>query len=129
MANLTPPLERDRVDRTLPAFVEEHHEGLWTELVSQGQRPRVVFVKPLPIQLLQRFARAAVSRATIRQHDDGKWFAEVPLRGFEGVWAKKESPRDALEELEEVVFDWALLKIQQEDRDLPELEGINLNVL
>jgi hypothetical protein len=45
------------------------------------------------------------------------------------VWANEETQRDCLNVLDEVLVDWLLLKIQDEDRDIPVLENIDLNVL
>jgi len=81
----------------------------------------------LPMQLIERYADLAVGHATLKQVEDGEWFATIP--GFPGVWAKEATEEKTLEVLREVVEDWAVLKIQHEHGDLPELEEIDLNVL
>ncbi len=81
---------------------------------------------PLPMQLIEKYVRIAARHAILKRHPDG-WFATV--RGFQGAWAKESTRERAVQELEEVLLDWVLLKIEHRDRDLPEIEDINLNVL
>ena len=54
-------------------------------------------------------------------------YLEIP--DFEGVWASGEDMRECLNELDEVLLDWLLLKIEDEDKDIPLIDGIDLNVL
>lgn len=81
----------------------------------------------LPMQLIEKYADLAVRHATLKRVEDGEWFATIP--DFPGVWAKEATEEEALEMLREVVEDWAVLKIQHEHGDLPEVDEINLNVL
>lgn len=87
----------------------------------------VRYGRPLPVQLIRRYAILAALRAQTERLGDGSWYAEV--QGFPGVWTQGESERKALREIETVVRDWALLKIQDKDRDLPVIGEIDLNVL
>lgn len=114
------------INTTLPAAYVALVEGIVEERLSQ-EFQEVVFRKPLPIGLIEKYAKLAVKRAKIKQHPDGHWFAEIPE--FQGVWAKEASAKESLEVLEDVLFDWLLLKIRDEDRDLPTIETIDLNVL
>lgn len=114
------------VSTTLPTASIALLEGVSEERFSQ-EFQEVVFRKPLPIGLIQKYVRLAVKQATIKQHPDDHWFAEIPK--FQGVWAKETSAKESLEVLEDVLFDWLLLKIQDGDRDLPIIENIDLNVL
>ena len=113
---------------TGPTDVESHSEGVWSEVTSQDKSFRRVIVRrPFPVHILEDYARLAVRRATVRQlEDDGGWFAEIV--DFDGAWSCEASPAEALEVLQEVIFDWALLKIQDEDRDLPVIGDIDPNV-
>jgi predicted RNase H-like HicB family nuclease len=88
---------------------------------------QLVLTKHIPWQLVERYRRASMRRAKHRQLEDGSWYAEIP--GFEGVWASEETLQDCLNVLDEVLLDWLLLKIEHEDRDIPVVEGIDLNVL
>jgi predicted RNase H-like HicB family nuclease len=111
--------------RTSPFAISR--EGVWQERISQNEElNQVVFHRPLPVQLIRDYAAFAVRHAKVREDDD-QWFAEI--EGFPGVWSRASSVKEAIEELEEVVFDWTLLKIQDEDRDLPVIESIDLNTL
>lgn len=80
----------------------------------------------LPTQLIEKYAEVAVRHATLKRHPDG-WVATI--LGFPGVWAKERSKEQTLEVLKEVVLDWTFLKIEHQDRDLPVIEEIDLNVL
>lgn len=77
--------------------------------------------------LIDRYTRLAVRSASLKRLESGELFAEI--RDLPGVWASGASEQEALKELREVVEDWATLKIQDGDRDLPIFGGINLNVL
>jgi predicted RNase H-like HicB family nuclease len=103
--------------------------GTWTagEDRNTNGASKAVTQRELPPNLLQEYARLAVRGAELNRREDGSWFAEIP--SFEGVWANEASHAEALDALEEVLFDWAILKIKNEDRDLPIVEGIDLNEL
>lgn len=122
----TRAVDPKNVSITLPAASIALFEGVSEERLSQ-EFQEVVSQKPLPIGLIQRYVGLAVKQATIRQHPDGHWFAEIPK--FQGVWAKEASAKESLDVLEDVLFDWLLLKIHDGDRDLPVIEHIDLNVL
>lgn len=125
MTSLAP--ERDR-ELTRATRVESNREGFWVERTSQNETLReVVIRRPLPMQLIRRYVALGIRRATIVQHEDGAWWAEI--REFPGVWAKELSAKDALGTLEEVAFEWALLKIQDGDRDFATLDGVDLNTV
>ncbi len=81
----------------------------------------------LPMQLIKKYADLAVRHATLKQVEDGEWFATIPR--FPGVWAKEATEERVREVLREVVEEWTVLKIQHKHGDLPELDEINLNVL
>lgn len=87
----------------------------------------VRYGRPLPVQLVNRYAMVAALRADTERLGDGTWYAEI--RGLPGVWAQGTSEVEALREIETVVRDWTLLKIQDKDRDLPVIGMIDLNVL
>ncbi len=87
----------------------------------------VRYGRPLPVQLIKRYAMIAAWRSETERLDDGSWYAEVP--NFPGVWAQGDTEEEAVREIEAVVRDWTLLKIQDKDRDLPIIGLIDLNVL
>jgi predicted RNase H-like HicB family nuclease len=106
---------------------ERRASGTWTSGGDRNGASKAVTQRELPPNLLHEYARFAVRGADLNRRDDGSWFAEIP--GFEGVWADGASHTEALDDLEEVVFDWAILKLRSGDQDLPVVEGINLNEL
>lgn len=116
-----------RPDETLPSRTEINSEGVWGEEMTQDGLRRVTFRRPLPMQLLRNYAATAARHGVTRQLEDETWFAEI--EGFAGVWTNEPSQKEALDALEEVVFEWAILKIRDEDRDLPVLESLDLNAL
>lgn len=83
--------------------------------------------RPLPMQLIRRYALLATQRAVTEKLDDGSWYAEVAK--LPGVWAQGASEKETLTALESVVRDWALLKIVDQDKDLPVIDEVDLNVL
>ncbi len=87
----------------------------------------VHYGRPLPIQLIERYAMLAARRADTEQLEGLGWYADI--RNFPGVWAQGASEEEAIKELETVVRDWTLLKIQDKDQDLPIINEIDLNVL
>src|SRR4051812_20670910 len=102
---------------------EQAMSGTWTggdDLTTNGGSMVISKEKNLRFNDVAEYARLAVREATLDRRDDGSWFAEIPR--FEGVWASEASAKETLDALEEVVFDWAVLKIQHEDRDLPIVE-------
>lgn len=84
-------------------------------------------IGPLPEGLLRRYTLQARLRADTELLEDGRWYAEVPM--LPGVWADGETETATLQTLEEVIDGWLRLKIEKRDRDIPKLEGIDLNVL
>lgn len=84
--------------------------------------------KYLPEQTVNAYVDAAMRRVDVRKIEDGSFFAEIP--GFSGVWASNPDLELCAAELREVLLDWLVLKIEQNDRDIPVLNGLaNLNVL
>lgn len=82
--------------------------------------------KTIPEALFRRYMNAAMHRAHA-ELEDGVWFAEIP--GFSGLWGEGQNKEAALSDLSEALDDWLILKIEDEDRDLPLLENMNLNVI
>ena len=110
----------------LPERVLLSPEEVTDERVRQAIR-EIEGLPRLPMQLIERYARLAARRGQTEQIEDGSWYAEIPL--LPGVWAQADSEDEVLRELEAVVRDWTLLKLEDRDRDLPEIDTINLNVL
>ncbi|MHB8470729.1 MAG: hypothetical protein ACYDCH_13400 [Gaiellaceae bacterium] len=116
------------VKETWPTRVVSQFEGITDERVSQDEALYAMLrQRPLPIQLIRQYAQLATRHAQLRRDEDGDWYAEI--EGFAGVWAKEATPQETFKVLEDVVFEWVLLKIRDEDRDIPVLESLDLNAL
>lgn len=116
----------DALDKVVPRNSVALLEGISHERTSQDFQ-ELISRKPLPMQLVQRYQAAAMKRAQVKQLDDGSWYAWVPE--LQGVWANQAGVKECIGTLEDVLLHWLLLKIEDGDRDLPILEGIDLNVL
>lgn len=82
----------------------------------------------LPEALISRYVMNAMRAAEVSYlRDSAVHFAEIP--GFTGVWGEGKSARAACHDLEGALRSWIGLKIADGDCDMPEVGGINLNVL
>lgn len=100
----------------------------------QGSRVEVLGrTLVLPGDLLKRYVDVAMRFAIPRRLDGGRWYADLAdypgAPGFRGVWADGESPKACLDTLAEVLQEWIILKLADEDRDLPVVDEIDLSVL
>jgi predicted RNase H-like HicB family nuclease len=63
--------------------------------------------------MLTEYIHAALRKANYKTLEDGTWFAEIP--GFQGVWANGSSVEECRDELREVIEEWLMLKIRDND--------------
>lgn len=75
--------------------------------------------------MLSQYMSRALERATYKQLDDRTWFAEIP--GFTGVWAHAPTVETCRSELLEVLEEWLLLKLRDQD-PIPAVEGIEIKI-
>lgn len=75
--------------------------------------------------MLLEYTQKALEKAEYKKLDDGTWFAEIP--GFEGVWANANTVEECRTELLEVLEEWLILKLRDND-PIPEIEGIGLEM-
>jgi predicted RNase H-like HicB family nuclease len=75
--------------------------------------------------MLIEYVQAAIEKAEYKKLEDGSWFAEIP--GFDGVWANSNSVEECRRELVEVLEEWIMLKIHDNDH-VPVVKGIDLNI-
>ena len=75
--------------------------------------------------MLIDYIHAAIENAEYKKLDDGSWFAEIS--GFEGVWANAKSVEECRKELIEVLEEWLILKIKDND-NVPVVKGIDINI-
>ncbi len=92
-----------------------------------GQIQELHRTKHLPGEIIDRYVSEAIKGATVRKLETGAFFLEIP--GFLGVWASDDDLAAGATQLRETLFDWLVLKIEQNDRDIPTVAGISLNVL
>ena len=76
--------------------------------------------------MLNDYIRAAMRKTKyVIIPDDGTFYGSIP--GFQGVWANAVNLEDCRNELSEVLEEWILLHLRDND-PLPEIEGKNLSV-
>ena len=75
--------------------------------------------------LIARWANAAICHAEVEPIEDPNgYFATVP--GARGAWGFGETVAEAITELEEVLVDWARLKLSNGRKSIPAMGGIHL---
>ena len=68
-----------------------------------------------------------MSKAIVENIDDPlPYFASLP--SFKGVWAQGKTKKEALEQLQEVLEEWLLLKVRKQ-QFVPTVRRYNLNAL
>ena len=75
--------------------------------------------------LIDKFVQTALRHARLRDVGEGHWIADVV--GLDGVWADASSADATFGALDAVIRDWLWLKIEDGDRDIPVMGGIDLN--
>ena len=74
-------------------------------------------------KLIVLWADLAVRHAIIRATDDE---LVATVADLSGAWGAGATPDDALADLHSVLIGWATLKLDDGDRDIPDMEGIRL---
>jgi predicted RNase H-like HicB family nuclease len=74
--------------------------------------------------MLTRYIREAMKRASYKLLDDGQYFGEI--RGLRGVWASERTLDQCRDVLQEVLEEWLVLKIRNRDT-IPKIGRIDLN--
>jgi predicted RNase H-like HicB family nuclease len=75
--------------------------------------------------MLLKYIQKALDRAQYKLLDDGTWFVDIP--GFQGVWANKPNVEECRQELVEVLEEWLILKIRDQDL-IPIIEGVGIEI-
>ena len=75
--------------------------------------------------MLQKYIQSALKNSIYKMLDDGTWFVEIP--GFEGVWANSNTVENCRMELIEVLEEWLILKLKDDD-PVPVVNGIDINI-
>jgi predicted RNase H-like HicB family nuclease len=75
--------------------------------------------------MIAEYISAALKKAEYKRLEDGSWFAEIS--GFAGVWANGETVEICRSELSEVLEEWLILKIRDND-PLPVVNGRQIKI-
>jgi len=73
--------------------------------------------------MLTAYIQTAMQQAQYKILEDGSYFGEIP--DFQGVWASEQTLEDCRRVLQEVLEEWLLLKLR-DNEEVPQLKGINL---
>ena len=73
--------------------------------------------------MLTAYIQTAMQQARYKILEDGLYFGEIP--DFQGVWANEQTLEDCRRVLQEVLEEWLLLKLR-DNEEVPQLKGINL---
>lgn len=71
------------------------------------------------------WANIAIRHATVRPIEDPDELVAT-VANIPGAWGSGASPNEALADLHSVLIGWATLKLDDGDRDIPDMEGIRL---
>ena len=74
--------------------------------------------------MITAYTNKAMVLARYKILEDGTFFGEIP--GIQGVWADADTLEDCRQELQEVLEDWLILKLRDNDDDIPVIGGISL---
>lgn len=77
--------------------------------------------------LVKQWAAIAVRHAMTEPIEDPDGMVAT-IAWISGPWAFGQTAREALSELESVLIDWATMKLEDGDRDIPDMEGVCLVV-
>ena len=78
-------------------------------------------------KLVALWADAAIRHAIARRSEDPDEFIAT-VTGAPGAWGAGATPEEALSDLHSVLIGWATLKLDDGDRDIPDMDGIRLVV-
>ena len=73
--------------------------------------------------MLTAYIQTAMQQARYKILEDGSYFGEIP--DFQGVWANEQTLEDCRRILQEVLEEWLLLKLR-DNEEVPQLKGISL---
>lgn len=76
-------------------------------------------------RLVEQWADIAVSHAIVREIEDPNGLI-ARVVGIKGSWGFGQSASEALAELRTALIDWASIKLEDGDDDIPSMEGVHL---
>ena len=75
--------------------------------------------------MLLAYMSKAIEQAEYKRLEDRSWFAEIP--GFPGVWANGATVEACRQELLEVLEEWLVLKLRDQD-PIPAIDGVQIPI-
>ena len=75
--------------------------------------------------MIQEYVDAALRHADYQKLPDASWFAAVP--GLDGAWANAATVEACRAELRDVLEEWLLLKLRDDD-DIPPIDGVKVSI-
>lgn len=75
--------------------------------------------------MIKEYMHAAVKYADYKKLEDGSWYAEI--KELPGVWANANTLEACRSELIEVLEEWLLLKIRDND-SIPVIDGKRIEI-
>jgi predicted RNase H-like HicB family nuclease len=76
--------------------------------------------------MLTEYIAKAMDKAVYERLSDGGWYGEIPP--CRGVWATGETKEECARALQEVLEGWLVLKLRDNDPDIPVIDGVSLDV-
>jgi len=76
--------------------------------------------------MLTEYIAKAMDKAVYELLSDGGWYGEIPP--CRGVWATGENKEECTRTLQEVLEGWLVLKLRDNDPDIPVIDGVSLDV-
>ncbi len=75
--------------------------------------------------MITAYISEAMKCARYKILDDGTFFGEIAE--LRGVWADASTLEECRQQLQEVLEDWLILKLRDNDDDIPVIAGISLS--
>lgn len=75
--------------------------------------------------MLIDYIKVSLKKAEYKKLEDGSWYSDIP--DFAGVWANGNSVEECRDELQEVLEEWLILKIRDND-PIPIVNGLDLKI-
>ena len=129
----------EKVDQSVKNFEADFKDSLGD--MELARMPRLTAIEPyfsngpptgdtaptvdVRRNLIVLWADIAVRHAIVRRIEDPDELVATVV-GIPGAWGSGATPDEALGELHSVLIGWATLKLDDGDRDIPDMEGIRL---
>lgn len=111
--------ETTHVDRSISSDNDpEHTSSSSSELESYSYSDALQ-------RLVEQWADIAISHAIVRDIEDPDGLI-ARVVGIKGAWGFGQSADEALAELRTALIDWASIKLEDGDDDIPSMEGVHL---